>query len=96
MKNAETLYAILDAVLRENNTEQQGLAVALPGESAKSFAERYFGEGALLTGEFCNSDGSARYFYCYEDPLWIEHELEYRSAVINTPDGERIYIYSLD
>lgn len=90
--NAEKTYELLCAVLRENNVEQQGIAVSHPEDSCQEFVEQHFGTGALLTGEFTPG---YTYLFCFEDPIWMPRELEYRSAVVNTPDGDRIFLYSL-
>lgn len=85
------IYAVLDAILKDNCTEQQGLAPSGLFETAGEYANRWFGDEsyeAEFTGEYREN---AHYLYSYCEKLpGISAD-----AVIKTGDC-RIYLYLLD
>lgn len=85
------IYAVLDAILKDNCTEQQGLAPSGLFETAGEYANRWFGDEsyeAEFTGEYRKN---AHYLYSYcEELSGISAD-----AVVKAGDCH-IYLYLLD
>lgn len=87
------IYAVLDAILRDYCTEQQGFAPSGPFETAEEYANRWFGNESYeyeveFTGEYRNN---ARYLYSYCEKL-SDISVD---AVVKAGDCY-IYLYLLD
>lgn len=87
----ERIYAVLGAILRDNCTEQQGLAPSELFETAREYANRWFGDEsyeAEFTGEYREN---AHYLYSYCEKL-SDVSVD---AVVKAGDCY-IYLYLLD
>lgn len=82
------IYAVLGAILRDNCTEQQGLAPSELFETAGEYANRWFGDEAEFTGEYREN---AHYLYSYCEKL-----SDVSADAVVKADGCYIYLYLLD